>query len=184
MEKNIDMELFEKLAKLNRSLRHARHGVHGFHGPHGHGPAEGRGPCHNRMHHMPPEGKMPEAVPHGLRPHGPRRLPRERILAILNENGEGMHQREIAEVLMINPSSLSEAIDKLEADRYLERNVDPDDRRATLITLTEKGRARAYEVEDERAETLKSFFAPLTEDEKVQLCELISKLLEAENKPE
>ena len=95
-----------------------------------------------------------------------------------------MRQREIAEVLMINPSSLSEAIDKLEADRYLERNVDPNDRRATLITLTEKGRARAYEVEDERAEALKSFFTPLTEDEKVQLCELINKLLEAEDKPE
>jgi DNA-binding MarR family transcriptional regulator len=88
-----------------------------------------------------------------------------------------MRQKELAEILMIHPSSLSEAIDKLEADRYLERNVDPADRRATLITLTEKGKARAYEVEDERAEALSGFFANLSYEEKRQLLSLLDKVL-------
>ena len=53
------------------------------------------------------------------RGHGPRMLPRERILLILAEAPEdGIHQKDIAEKIRINPSSLSEAIDKLESDGF------------------------------------------------------------------
>lgn len=176
MEKNIDMELSENLRKVSRRMRKMRHEF---------GMGRGRGPCHPEMkRHMPPEGMMPEAGHFGPRPHGPRRLPRERILTILNERAEGLRQRELAEELMINPSSISELIDKLEADRYIERNVDPSDRRATLITLTEKGKARAYEVADERAEAFGRFFHNLNEEEKVLLNTLLVKLLETETLPE
>lgn len=176
MEKNTDIELFEKLRKVAHRMRWMRHD---------HKRPEEDGPRHPDMHRMAPEGMMPEAH-HGPRGphHGPRRLPRERILTILNEREEGIRQRELAEKLMINPSSISEAIDKLEADRYIERNVDPSDRRATLITLTEKGKARAYEVEDERAEAFSSFFANLNEEEKKTLSELLQKLLGNETDPE
>lgn len=179
-EMEMNIQLYEKLRRVSRRMRGMHHGrphmPGGFHSPHGeHGPLE-HGPCRMGMHK--PEGPMPEAMPMGPHHHGPkRRLHRERILAILNEREEGMRQKELAEILMIHPSSLSEAIDKLEADRYLERNIDPADRRATLITLTEKGKARAYEVEDERAEALNRFFANLNEEEKTQLLILLDKVL-------
>ena len=175
MEKNIDIELFEKFRRVSRAMKWMRHEHKG--------PMEGRGPCHPHMHHMPPEGEMPEAHMRPERPHHPRRLPRERILTILNERPEGVRQRELAEAMMINPSSISEAIDKLEADRYIERNVDPSDRRATLITLTEKGKARAYEVEDERAEAFGRFFRNLDEEEKAVLSKLLDKILSDETFP-
>lgn len=172
MTSELNIELYEKLRRLSRRFRHMHHA--GDHMPECPPEHRGHGPM-DRM--MPPEGRMPEAGPFRPHPHRKPRFHRERILAVLNEREDGLHQKDLAQILMINPSSLSEAIDKLEADRYLERTVDPEDRRATIIRLTEKGKARAYEVEDERNAAIEEFFKDLNEEEKVQLLSLVDRLL-------
>ncbi|MBQ1447444.1 MAG: winged helix DNA-binding protein, partial [Solobacterium sp.] len=98
------------------------------------------------------------------------------LAMILAKGDEGVHQKELAEEMRINPSSISELIDKLEADRYIERTVDPADKRATIITLTEKGKARAYEVMDERQATAAEVFRNLSEEEKQTLLVLLDKI--------
>ena len=106
-------------------------------------------------------------------------MPREMLLLTVLENGEqGMRQKDIADAIGINASSLSEQIDALETDRYIERKANPEDKRSTLIVLTEKGRARAYEVQDERQKMAADFCKKLTEAEKDTLIELLDKLLE------
>ena len=157
MEKTLNELLLEKLHFAARHTRRGHRrppmmGMHGMmHGPRGH-----------------------EAEMHK---HQPRRLPRERILAmILAKGDEGVHQKELAEEMRINPSSISELIDKLEADRYIERTVDPADKRATIITLTEKGKARAYEVMDERQATAAEVFRNRSEEEKQTLLVLLDKI--------
>ena len=105
-------------------------------------------------------------------------FPRERILTVLLEADEnGLKQRDIAERLGIRAPALTEQIDRLEEERYLERCTNPDDRRSTLVKLTEKGRARAYEVSDERQERAAAFTAGLSEEEKDTLIALLDKLL-------
>lgn len=123
------------------------------------------------------EDGMPRRPEHcRKRGHGPRMLPRERILLILAGAPEdGIHQKDIAEQIRINPSSLSEAIDKLESDGYVVRDVDPEDRRSTKIRLTEKGSARACEVEDMHKERMEKLFANLTDEEQDQLLTLLDK---------
>ncbi len=132
-------------------------------------PEEQEFPKEDGMHRFPgPEGRE-------MRPR--RRLPRERILTLINEAGDtGIHQKELVRQLGINPSSVSELTDKLETDGYIQRSADPDDKRATLITLTEKGRARAFEVADERAEMLHTLFRNLSDEEKQTLLELLDKI--------
>lgn len=137
-------------------------------------PAFGPGPGTCRKH----EGPFPPRPEHGGKPCGHRGFPRERILlTVLDMGGSGARQKDIAEKLGIGPSSLSEQIDRLEADRYIERIPNPDDGRSTLIALTEKGRARAYEVSDERRERAESFCGRLTDEEKETLIVLLGKLL-------
>ena len=115
-------------------------------------------------------------------PEDERAMPREIVLLNVLEAGEtGIRQKDIAENLGIRPSSLSEQIDALEADRYLERVANPDDKRSTLIVLTEKGKARAWEVQDERQKAAADFCSRLSEAEKDTLIALLDKLLE---KPE
>jgi len=76
----------------------------------------------------------------------------------------------------IGAPAMSETIDRLEEDNYIERITDPDDRRATRILLTEKGKARAYEIQDDHAESLNQLFKNLNEDEKTQLIDLLQKI--------
>lgn len=158
------------------------------------------------MHVTPdgPDAPPPEFSPElrGGRPHHHHMhrspvLSRERILTILldNENavaentGEmekaeavhtgaaaGLRQKQLTEAMRINASSMSEFIGHLEDDGYVERNVDPSDKRATLISLTEKGRARACELQDERRDKLDLIFSPLTEKEQKELLRLLKKL--------
>ena len=78
--------------------------------------------------------------------------------------------------MKVNPSSISELISKLELEGYVKRTVDPDDKRATLITLTEVGRARAYEMQDENQEIFSNLFGALSTEEKEQLLALVEKL--------
>ena len=109
---------------------------------------------------------------------GPGPMPRERILLTVLELGEdGVRQKDIAEALGINASSLSEQLDRLETDRYLERKANPEDRRSTLIALTEKGKARAWEVQDERQQAAERFVSRLTAEEQETLIALLDKLL-------
>ena len=72
---------------------------------------------------------------------------------------------------------------RLREEGYVERRVDPDDRRATRVVLTELGRARACELQDEQNERLEQLFGRLTDDEKRQLIALIDKLLGAPVRP-
>ena len=106
-----------------------------------------------------------------------------RLLSLLAEKESGVRQKVLAEEMRINPSSTSELISKLEGEGYVVRTVDPDDKRATLIELTEVGRARAYELEDERNEKFANVFEPLTAKEKEQLLKLLEKLVPTPVRP-
>ena len=164
---------------------HGGHGSEG-HGFPGHGP-EGHGfPGHGHEGHGFP-GHGPEG--HGFPGHGPgpghrRHFNREHILNIIDEHEDGIRQKDIAYKLGIKPSSMSELIGKLENDGYVARTIDPSDKRATLITLTELGQARAAEVEDEKNAGFKQLFSRLTQEEKEQLYNLINKMTGSQSFPD
>ncbi len=113
-------------------------------------------------------------------PHGVRRPPlsREHLLVLISGHPEGIRQKALAEQAGINQSSASEVINKLEDDGYIERTADASDKRATLLFLTEKGRARAAEVQDEREAMFRDVFSKLTDGEKQTLSDLMDKLLQ------
>ena len=194
MEKTVNERLFEALMRAPRSVKRAlmeehfgdeMRGAHHGYGPggchrrgegedpmHGHGPGpmgmHGHGPMHGHGHMgMHGHGHM------GMHGHG---FGRERALRVIAGFEGGVRQKTLTEELRINPSSVSELITKLQNDGYVKRTVDPEDKRATLITLTELGEARAAELQDEKSEMLGKAFANLTDDEKEQLIALLEKL--------
>ena len=74
---------------------------------------------------------------------------------------DGLRLTEMAARAGIAVQSMAELVDDLEANGYLERRPDPDDRRAKRIHLTERGRENARvakrataDVEDHLAEVL------------------------------
>lgn len=204
-----EIELMKKMVMFTRQARMGMpgRGFHGGpHGPHGKCPkAPEMGPNGMRPDAVPGmgpacPGKGPGMGPGNGHPGAPGPMPgrpgmppfgrpgmpkpplsREQLLVIINQYPDGVRQKVVADKVGINQSSASELINKLEATGYIERTIDPDDKRATLLFLTEKGKARAAEVEDERNEIFREIFSVLTEEEKETLSELLDKLLAAQD---
>ena len=59
----------------------------------------------------------------------------------------GVSQRELADLMHIEPPTLVRHLDRLEADGYVERRADPDDRRRLLVFVTPTGRKRLAELQ-------------------------------------
>lgn len=100
-----------------------------------------------------------------------------RVLWILSQRDGHLTQSELSELLDIRPSSTSELLKKLESKGLIERSNDPDDRRITIIKLTEAGKAEAAKTNptnfDEMATDLT---AGLTEAEIIELTTLLQKM--------
>ena len=127
-----------------------------------------RGPEHRPG---PPEGGAPDMPP----PDARREHGRGRIMGILDAHGS-MSQAKLAELLDIRPQSLSELICKMEADGLVARNRTEEDRRQTIVSLTEEGSARVAAFREAHRRHAEQFLSPLTDEEKAVLASLLRKL--------
>jgi DNA-binding MarR family transcriptional regulator len=66
------------------------------------------------------------------------------LTCLYDENGITL--KEIGNRTLIDSSSMTVLVDKLEKDKLVERQLDPDDRRAIRVYITEKGEAIAREL--------------------------------------
>lgn len=114
-------------------------------------------------------GRMAHALPQG----GPARG-QALILSIL-AGREALSQRELQQMLGIQPGSLSELISKLEAKGQLTREK-AEDRRGNLLRITEAGRAALPAPGDAPEDDP---LAPLSADQQDQLADLLRTLLTA-----
>ena len=73
------------------------------------------------------------------------------VLATLRRNGKRgvLTPKEIARVAMISPSGLTNRLTRLESMGHIDRQMDPADRRSSLVRLTTKG-AKTADVAIER----------------------------------
>ena len=84
---------------------------------------------------------------------------------------------DLAERLRIAPRSATEVADHLERRGLVERRPDPGDRRATLIVLTDQGRAAADDIREARIVEADRFFARLSADDRTDLARILRNLV-------
>jgi DNA-binding MarR family transcriptional regulator len=71
-----------------------------------------------------------------------RGLTRARATVLWNLHQDGpMTQRALAEAIGVTPRNVTGLVDALESDGFVTRGAHPSDRRATLVSLTDKGAA-------------------------------------------
>jgi DNA-binding MarR family transcriptional regulator len=88
---------------------------------------------------------------------------------------------ELADHLRISPRSATEVVDGLEERGLVRRTADPEDRRATLVTLTEKGRQVSAAVRAARAAEAETIFGRLSASDRAHLRRILGKLVAAED---
>ncbi len=88
-----------------------------------------------------------------------------------------MRMSDIASFAESSLSRLSHACTRLEAKGWLTRDADPDDRRATVATLTKDGYAKLVEAAPGHVRTVRTLvFDPLTRAQVKQLGEMIARI--------
>jgi len=98
-----------------------------------------------------------------------------RALSVLSKHGD-MRLSGLADHLRIAARSATEVADDLATRGLAERHPDPDDRRATLLVLTGKGRETAEAIKAARRKEGENLFAELSASEQDELGRLLRKL--------
>ena len=122
--------------------------------------------------------KLSRAMRRGPMHPGPGGMPPAgggRMLSVMHEN-PNVTSRELAELLDIRPSSLTELLGRLEKEELITRTADDSDKRVSRVSLTEKGEQTEAAFAEAHAARLEKFAACFTDEEAEQFCEMCSRL--------
>ncbi|WP_195263414.1 MarR family winged helix-turn-helix transcriptional regulator [Clostridium sp. 1001275B_160808_H3] len=97
------------------------------------------------------------------------------LLALISEN-DGIIQRDLAEMIDMRPSSMTEMLSSLEKNSLIKREQDEKDRRIMHVYLTEAGKSSLEEVENINDNLSNSIFNCLTVEEKEKMLGIINKV--------
>jgi DNA-binding MarR family transcriptional regulator len=113
-----------------------------------------------------------------LRPFGLSFARYEALVLLMFSRRGSLPMSKMGERLMVHPTSVTNAVDRLEQDELVRRVGHPTDRRTTLVEITDEGRAR---VESATTELMHVGFGlrGLDELEMARITELITLLRRA-----
>nr|WP_275695652.1 MarR family transcriptional regulator [Fredinandcohnia sp. SECRCQ15] len=83
---------------------------------------------------------------------------------------------ELAHLMNISASAVSQLLNKLEQENYVKREINPNNRREILITLGSKGLELYDEYDKIDQKIIDKYYSKLTEDEMIQFQSIVKKL--------
>lgn len=86
---------------------------------------------------------LQSAVDNALKPHGLTFARYEGLVLLTFSRHGTLPMRVMGQRLQLHPTSVTNIVDRLEADALVRRVPHPSDRRTTLVEITDAGRARA-----------------------------------------
>lgn len=96
-----------------------------------------------------------------------------RALGAMSRAGEPLRMVRLADALRIAPRSVTSVIDSLEDAGLVRRDIDPANRRSTLVSLTPEGEKTVTRVAEIRREVATDTFGVLTDKQQDRLAELL-----------
>src|SRR5579863_3699765 len=100
----------------------------------------------------------------------------ERALRVISRSAEPLRMTELADHLGIVPRSVTTVVDALEEAGLVRREVDPHNRRAIRLHLTDRGMAVREDMREARRGAAEDLFAPLSADDRKALGDLLTLL--------
>lgn len=102
--------------------------------------------------------------------------PKARALAVLSVN-DGLLIRDLSVYAVTEQSTLSRALDRLQADGFVRRQVDASDNRAVRIYITDAGRSAFENLWPHMASAYAQMFRGISEDERLAFIATLQKML-------
>ncbi|MEH7381520.1 MarR family transcriptional regulator [Bacillus sp. JJ1533] len=87
-----------------------------------------------------------------------------------------MTVNELAQLMNISASAVSQLLNKLESEHYIKREINPNNRREILISLGSKGIELYEESEKIDQKIMEKYYSKLTEEEMIQFQTIVKKL--------
>ena len=119
-------------------------------------------------------GLVVRATNVALADHG-LRVRQYSVLVLAADADDGVSQRDLAEVLGLDPSQVVLLVDELAAAGLVERRPSPSDRRAKLVAATAEGRRLREGAADRAAAGVREQLRALSEDEQHTLKSLLQR---------
>jgi DNA-binding MarR family transcriptional regulator len=107
---------------------------------------------------------------------------RAEVLFVLHERGP-LVQRELSQALRCTPRYVTGLVDGLQAQGWVARSPHPTDRRATLVSLTERGTAAAARMHAEREESAAALFGDVAKDDLETFVAVLDQVLDRIGRP-
>ena len=107
------------------------------------------------------------------------------VLAALRRSGAPfmMKPTDLASMLMLSPAGMTNRVDRLEAAGWIERRNDPDDRRSSLVRLTDDGRELVDRAVTDHVANEARLLEPLSSAERAALDRALRTLLRQFDSP-
>lgn len=83
---------------------------------------------------------------------------------------------ELSRKMLVSGGNMTCVVDNLEKEGLVRRQHSDEDRRAVIVTLTEKGTALFQDIFPQHAEYIRQLATALSDDEQVELSRLLKKL--------
>lgn len=99
------------------------------------------------------------------------------ILWLIAKSSKSFSSQELAVKLVITPGAVTQLIDQLVLKNLVLRQLSQEDRRKTILRLSDGAKAHLLELKRKHLACLKPMFSGLTEDEIVQLNHLLNKVV-------
>jgi len=99
-----------------------------------------------------------------------------KLLSVIRDN-EGIPQKELTKKMCVKPATITGMLVKLEANGYVYRKVDENDKRVMRVYLTPEGQNLAVEARNFIDEFTRELFSDFTLDEVSSMQHLIDKML-------
>ncbi|MFC4951222.1 MarR family winged helix-turn-helix transcriptional regulator [Pseudonocardia sp. GCM10023141] len=115
------------------------------------------------------------AVDGALRPHGLTFARYEALVLLTFARSGRLPMRVMGERLQLHPTSVTNIVDRLQADELVRRIPHPTDRRATLVEITEDGSA-LLDAATKSVTSIEFGMSGLTPDEELQLTDLLGRV--------
>jgi DNA-binding MarR family transcriptional regulator len=97
-------------------------------------------------------------------------------LAKMHDLGQ-VSQNQLGRLTAMDPATIQGVIQRLEARKLIERGPDPNDRRCTILRLTDKGKALAVDAIAQARTITEATLAPLAPAERQAFLSLLRKLI-------